>query len=82
MRVGKTTLRWGIAGIGGVLLVFGYTCLNYTKAWTIEHHQAWALEHGAPAPGPAIHWCGFASAALGGLALGLSLALRRTADAG
>jgi len=60
-----------------VVLLFGLACLNYTQATGIEHHRAWAAEHGMPGPTQTIFYAGAAATALGGIAFGVALAKRR-----
>jgi len=40
--------------IGGTLLVFGLSCLNYTEAGGLDHHREFAEAHGLPGPSQSI----------------------------
>ena len=61
----RTGARATFAMLGVFLILIGLACLNYTKPSTLEHHRDWARETGAPPPGPAIQYAGFAAMALG-----------------
>jgi len=60
----------------------GIACFNYTKPGTLEHHQAWASEHGRPAPTNTILWSGAVSAVIGSLAIGFGVAGRKCGSVG
>lgn len=61
------------------LLVLGILCLNYTKAFGVEHHYEYAAEHGVPAPSGTIYFAGVGLTALGAGALGFRMGRRRAA---
>ncbi len=67
-------MRRSFLVIGLLVLVFGLGCLNYTTADGVDHHRAWAQEHGFPPPGGGIFLLGListsAGAGLAGFALG------------
>ena len=63
--------------IGLLLVLVGFLCLNYTKAFGVEHHTEWAAEHGLPAPNNTIFLAGAASLALGGLVTGRAVGRRK-----
>jgi len=63
----KTPLK----SIAAVMVAgFGFFCLNYTKAFGVDHHYEWAAEHGFPEPSAKIYFLGVASLALGSAFLG------------
>ena len=55
---------------GAVFLVVRFFCLNYTKAFGVEHHFEWAREHGMPEPSYLIFLIGVVQLAAGGALLG------------
>jgi len=57
-------------GSGAALVVAGFLCVNYTKAFGVEHHVEWAKEHGMPEPTYGIFLLGAALLAAGGVFLG------------
>ena len=59
--------------VGLVLLVAGTACFTYTKPGTLQDHQAWASEHGRPAPSDTVLWGGAVSAVIGSLAVGFAV---------
>ncbi len=79
MRRGK---RLMIIGIGLVLIVFGAGCMNYSKASTLEHHRAWAREHGMPGPSRGMFFGGMGSAVVGVLLVGVGVIGGRSGGAG
>jgi hypothetical protein len=71
-------------GLGLMMIVFGFLCLNFTKGFDLDHHIEWATEHGLPAPSYAIFLVGAVLEALGGVVVGYSLGRitrRRARDA-
>ena len=69
--------------IGGVLLlIFGYLCLNYTKAEAWAHHQEAARRHGLPPPSAAIHYTGIGAVASGAGMVGFVFGRRRPTTSG
>ena len=70
MKRGK---RLVVIGIGLALIVFGAGCMNYTKASTLEHHRAWAREHGMPEPSRGMFFGGMGSAGVGVLLVGVGV---------
>jgi hypothetical protein len=56
--------------VGTALLVFGFFCLNYTKAGTEERHKEFASRHGLPPPSRAIFYGGALMLAVGAGAVG------------
>lgn len=73
MNFGHVMTRWAPVVIGLLLLVFGIACFNYTKPGTLQHHRAWAAEHGRPAPTDTIVWGGASSAIFGAFAVGFGV---------
>ncbi len=57
--------------------LFGLLCLNYTKAFGVEHHHEWARESGLPAPSAWIWYTGLAGLAIGAGLAGWTLGARR-----
>src|SRR5687768_11455445 len=57
-------------GSGFLVLAGGFFCLNYTKAFGVEHHFEWAAEHGMPEPSYSIFVAGVLLVAGGGVWLG------------
>lgn len=66
--------RWAPVVVGLVLLGFGIACFNYSKPGTLEYHQAWASEHGRPAPSDTVLWSGVAAAVIGAFVVGVGVA--------
>jgi hypothetical protein len=62
---------------GVILVLFGWRCLNYTKASGWEHHTAFAEKHGLPKPSEQILFAGAASLLIGGGLVGYSVGNRR-----
>jgi len=58
---------------GAFLLLFGLLCLNYTTADGLEHHRAFALQHGLPPPSQAILFTGAFSLILGAGLIGYAI---------
>jgi hypothetical protein len=58
---------------GGLIVVFGLACLNYTKVGSLEHHRAVAEERGWPLPSPAIAYSGMVLTAAGAALVGWSM---------
>ena len=67
MKRGKRLVAIGI-GLG--LIAFGAGFMNYSKASTLEHHRAWAREHGMPGPSRGMFFGGMASAGAGVVLVG------------
>ncbi len=65
---------WAPVVVGLLLLGVGIACFNYTKPGTLQYHQAWASEHGRPAPSDTVLWGGAVSAVIGSLAVGFGVA--------
>ena len=55
------------------LIVFGWSCLNYTVAFNLEHHNEFAERTGLPAPSPVIYWMGVLILDLASIFLGYLL---------
>ena len=72
----RTVKCWALVVVGLLLLGFGIACFNYTKPGTLQYHQAWASEHGRPAPTNTVLWSGVVSAVIGSLAVGFGVAGR------
>src|SRR5262245_37915039 len=72
------SMRYGLMIAGAALLVFGFFCLNYTKAGTVERHTAFAVEHGLPQPSPPIFYGGVLAVAFGGGAIGYGVGRSRS----
>jgi hypothetical protein len=68
-----------IAGFG--LAVFGAFCLNYTKAWTLDRHMAFAAANNLPPPSRTIFYGGILGVAAGGGVVGYALAATSKARA-
>lgn len=81
MSISHPARRWGAIVIGCVVLGAGVLCLHYTKPSTLEHHRAWAVERGWPAPNNGIFWGGMGSAMLGAFVAGFGVAGRKGARA-
>ena len=62
MNVGRAAKCWAPVVVGLLLLGAGIACFNYTKPGTLQDHQAWASEHGRPAPSDTVLWGGAFSA--------------------
>jgi hypothetical protein len=74
----RFSLRARLLILAGVfLLLFGWRCLNYTKASGWEHHTAFAEQHGLPRPSERILWSGATSLLVGGLLIGYAIGSRR-----
>ena len=69
-----TARCWVPVVVGLLLLGIGIACFNYTKPGTLQHHQAWASEHGRPAPTDTVLWGGAVAAVIGSLAVGFGVA--------
>ncbi len=69
-----TARCWVPVVVGLLLLGIGIACFNYTKPGTLQHHLAWASEHGRPAPTDTVLWGGAVSAVIGSLAVGFGVA--------
>ncbi len=82
MNVRNVARCWAPVVVGLLLLGVGIACFNYTKPGTLEHHQAWAGEHGRPAPTNTILWSGAVSAVIGSLAIGFGVAGRKGGSVG
>ena len=74
MNVGRAAKCWAPVVVGLLLLGAGIACFNYTKPGTLQDHQAWASEHGRPAPSDTVLWSGAGSAVIGSLAVGFAVA--------
>jgi hypothetical protein len=77
----KTGVRLLTVGIGGLCILFGLGCLNYTKMGSVERHTEVARERGWPEPSRTIVHMGMFFAPLGGGLVGYA-AGRGTARAG
>lgn len=66
----KTRTRRVVGIAGGLLLLFGLLCLNYTKMDNVEKHVRVAQERGWPAPSAGIGLLGMLFAPLGGGLIG------------
>ena len=76
----RYSLRLRLLILSGVILaLFGWRCLNYTKAWGLEHHTAFAERHGLPRPSEQIMYAGAVSLLVGGLLIGYSVGSPRPA---
>ena len=62
---------------GLIALALGIGCLNYTKAFGVEHHHEWAEESGFPPPSGTIYFVGIGFMTLGGVLVGNGLVRRR-----
>jgi hypothetical protein len=62
--------NWIRIGVGLALAVAGFLCLNYTKAFGVEHHFEWANAEGMPEPSHSIFVAGALLLAIGGVLLG------------
>jgi len=71
MRFRLRTLLMVFAGI--LLILFGFGCLNYTKADGLQHHIEFAQTHGLPKPGEHILLVGVASLLAGAGLIGYSI---------
>ena len=60
-----------------LVTVLGVGCLNYTKAFGIEHHYEMAAESGLPAPSGPIYFLGLFLTTVGAGCLGYRLGRRR-----
>ena len=69
----RNGVRWMIAMVGAALLVFGFFCLNYTKAGTVDRHTEFAIRHGLPQPSRSIFYGGVLAVAVGAGAVGYTL---------
>ncbi len=63
------------AGVAGLL--FGFLCLNYTKAFGVDNHYTWAAQTGMPAPSGKIYFLGVGLTALSAGAIGFVLGRRK-----
>ncbi|HZN32395.1 MAG TPA: hypothetical protein VFB80_01200 [Pirellulaceae bacterium] len=59
--------------VGAVLLVFGFFCLNYTKADTEQRHKVFAARNNLPPPSRPIFYGGALSLALGAGLIGFAV---------
>jgi hypothetical protein len=66
----RRSARWFVGLLGGLVLVFGLACLNYTKAEGLEHHREVARQHGWPPPDATIFYAGVGSVVVGATAVG------------
>lgn len=82
MNIGRAVRRWAPVAVGLLLVGSGIACFNYTKPATLPHHQAWATEHGRPAPSDGVLWTGVGLAVTGGLALGFAVGGRNGGGVG
>jgi hypothetical protein len=73
----RPVVRWPLAILGALLLLFGLACLNYTKVAGLEYRRAFAERHGILPPGPLILYGGMASVVLGSGLLGFVLGRSR-----
>lgn len=62
-----------------VLAAFGVGCLNYTKAFGVEHHYEWAEASGFPEPSGAVYFLGVGATLAGAGWMGFLLGSRRRA---
>lgn len=69
--------RWPAFLAGTFVLVLGFLCLNYTKAFDVDHHEEWAAGHGFPRPTYGIYLLGVALLAAGAGSLGWLIGRRR-----
>lgn len=69
-------IRFLVAGLGIVVVVFGLLCLNYTKADGLEHHREAATRLGLPQPTESILFGGAAALAVGGGLVGFGVGRR------
>jgi hypothetical protein len=63
---------WPVGLVGGLLLVFGLACLNYTRKDGWEHHRESASRHGWPPPSGGIFYLGVLTTVLGSAAGGFA----------
>jgi hypothetical protein len=66
-------LRTLLIVVGIPLLLFGLGCLNYTKTRGLEHHQAFARQHGLPEPSERILLSGVVCLVVGAGAIGYAI---------
>jgi hypothetical protein len=69
--------RWIKIAVGGLVLVFGLLCLNYTKAEGWEHHREQALHYGFPPPNTTIFNLGVIATVAGAGLAGFGIGSRR-----
>jgi hypothetical protein len=65
-----------LAAVGAAVLIFGFFCLNYTKAGTIERHREFSDRHSLPQPSGSIFYGGVLAVAAGAGAVGYTLGVR------
>jgi hypothetical protein len=65
---------------GLALAIIGALCLNYTKAWTLDHHVAFAASHNLLPPSRPIFYSGILAVAAGSGAIGYALAAASARD--
>ena len=58
-------------------MLFGFGCLNYTKAFGVELHYEFAEETGLPAPSGVIYWLGIVTLSASSAGFGYLLGKRR-----
>jgi hypothetical protein len=61
---------------GLLLAIFGAFCLNYTKAFTLDRHLAFAAANNLPPPSGTIFYTGILGVAVGAGAVGYAVAGR------
>jgi hypothetical protein len=66
----KKGTRWLMGLAGGLILLFGVLCLNYTKMGSAERHAQFARQRGWPEPSRGIVYLGMLFAPLGGGLIG------------
>ena len=69
----RASIRILLIVCGLAVLVFGYFCLNYTRAGNIEQHTAFAIRHGLPQPSRTIFYGGVLAVAAGAGAIGFAI---------
>ncbi len=74
MSIRRAARCWAPVAVGLLLLGAGLVCVNYTKPGALQYHQAWASEHGRPAPTDTVLWGGAVAAVIGSLAVGFGVA--------
>jgi hypothetical protein len=67
---------WLLGAVGTFVMLFGLSCLNYTKLGGVEHHTQVAREHGWPPPSVGIAHCGMFLAPLGAGVVGFVIGRR------
>jgi hypothetical protein len=61
---------WLVGLVGGLVMLFGLACLNYTKQGTWEHHREQASRHGWTPPSRGIYLGGLFTTVLGSATVG------------